>query len=406
MKILLITDTYQPEKGGAEKYFFKLKNMLQSRQELEVFSLGFGPKKTIGKDFVILPETSFKLLRHCWRMFFNPIHYFLLRHWILKIKPDVIHLHNINKYTISLLKAVKGFPLIQTTHDFSFVCPMQWNVHQNLKPCLTGFHANCWQEHKRNVNYFSYFLRLFAFLRKKKYLKKSINQFIAPSTILKNYLMQQGFNNISFIPPFIEKKEFPDFEKMQPQHFLYIGQLEKQKGVNCLIEEFALACNKNKNIILKIVGHGREKKVLKQRVNQLNLQERIHFIDWTNDPSVFYQECSAVIFPSIGLESFGLVITEAMAQARAVIGSNRGPTLELIEDGKTGLLFDPLQKGQLAEKILLIAKQPDLAQCYGQQGWNKLQECWNDDTVLEEILKVYGQCYTANHIAEVRLKDI
>jgi glycosyltransferase involved in cell wall biosynthesis len=129
---------------------------------------------------------------------------------------------------------------------------------------------------------------------------------------------------------------------------------------------------------------------LRQKIKTLELEENICFIGWTN-PDALYEECTAVIFPSIGLEAFGLVLTEAMNYGRAIIGSNRGPTAWLIEDGKTGLLYDPLKSGELAEKILQLADDKGSAEKYGRKGFEKLQTFMNNQQIIEKMIEIYHQ---------------
>lgn len=70
MKILLITDNHSPHGGGAERYFFTLKNELKQQKGITVSSLGFGLRKSEGDDFVVLKETPSKAIRQFWRMIF------------------------------------------------------------------------------------------------------------------------------------------------------------------------------------------------------------------------------------------------------------------------------------------------------------------------------------------------
>jgi glycosyltransferase involved in cell wall biosynthesis len=84
------------------------------------------------------------------------------------------------------------------------------------------------------------------------------------------------------------------------------------------------------------------------------------------------------------------VITEAMSHARAVIGSNRGPTAWLVDDKKTGLLFDPLVEGDLAEKILLLAGNKELAQTYGLAGLEKVNTFLNNEDIIDKSLVIYS----------------
>lgn len=389
MKILLITDHHSLQGGGAEKQFFILKELLKNQSDITVFSLGFGQKASHGDDFFVLRETPSKALRQVWRMFVNPVKYLQLRALIHQIDPDVIHLHNIKKYTPSLLKAIKGYPSLQTIHDFSPICPTQWNVHKNLEPCKTGFSLRCFLQHRRTYNIVSYFALLFSFYRMRKDLKKSVSQFMTPSPLLADYLTKHRFSNASHIFPF-HTKQLASNKEPKHGHFLFLGQLEKQKGIHFLLHEFYLATQKNNQLILTIAGNGSEKNNLKEKIKQLGLEKNVRMIDWCNNPSELYQQCAAVIFPSIGLESFGLVMLEAMTHGRAVIGSNRGPTPWLVEHEKTGLLFDPLKEGNLSSCMLKLSDhESSLAKTLGENGWKKSQEFADNNTILFQTMEKY-----------------
>lgn len=390
MKILLITDTHTTDGGGAEKYFFTLKKLLQERGDLTVHSLGFGAQQEQAPNSTVLTETPSKLLRQFWRMFFNPSKYFEIKKAIEEIKPDLIHLHNVKKYTISLLTAIQDYPVVQTVHDYSPICPTGWNVHENLEPCETGLSAKCFWRHKRQYGGAAYLALLFSFFRMNKLLKKHVKKFISPSPLLEHYLRLNHFGATIYLPPFRNENASTAFTKIRADHFLYIGQLETQKGVEVLIQEFALACEKNNALILKIAGTGSQAEALKQTVKELNLDKNIFFLGWVNDTEQLYRESLALIFPSIGLESFGLVITEAMSYARPVIGSDRGPTKWLVDNEETGLLFDPLAKGDLAEKILRLADNKKLAEKFGQQALSKLNAFLTDENIIDKMLTVYS----------------
>lgn len=386
-KILLITDNHNPAGGGAEKYFFILKNALQQRPGLLVHSLSFGPEEIIDKDTTLLRETPIKLLRFWWRLMFNPIKYFQLKKAIKNFNPDVIHLHNIKKYTVSLLKAVHGYKVVQTVHDFTPICPTGWNLHQNLQPCDTGLTVNCFWQHKRH-NAFIYLGQLYAFLRTRALLKKTVKKFIAPSPLLADYLKKNAFHKTIYLPPFRQPQAQITFANMQARHFLYVGQLGKHKGVDELIDEFALACQQSSNLVLNIAGSGEREHALKQKVSRLGLENNIHFLGWAN-PENLYDEAVAVIFASIGLESFGLVLTEAMQHGRAILGTNRGPTAWLVENHETGLLYDPLKKGDLAAQILLLANHQHLAEKMGRKGFEKVNRMMTNDEIIQEMEYIY-----------------
>jgi glycosyltransferase involved in cell wall biosynthesis len=388
LKILLITDT-QNQTGGAELQFLQLKKALQQRPAVVVSSLVFGSAASERADTTVLKETSSKFLRQWWRMFLHPLKYWEIKRAIETFKPDVIHLHNVKKYTISLLKAVRQYPMIQTVHDYSPICPTGWNLHTDGQPCATGFQPACFWQHNRGYNRLVYLGLVFSFLRMRKLLKQAMRKFIVPSPMLEHYLRLNQFGATVYLPPFIKQQTPPTYSDMRADHFLYVGQLEIQKGVDILIEEFALACKQNKKLVLKIAGSGSQENFLKEKVKQLKVEKNIIFLGWAH-PDELYEECMALIFTSVGLESFGMVITEAMAKGRAVIGSNRGPTTWLIDDEKTGLLFDPLIKGDLSAKIIKLSSHAELAEQFGKRGYEKSKMFLDEASIVEDIISLYA----------------
>jgi glycosyltransferase involved in cell wall biosynthesis len=399
LKVLLITDT-QTQTGGAELQFNHLKKALRQRPTLTVSSLVFGGEASQSADTVVIKEASSKWLRQWWRMFLQPLKYWEIKRAIGTIKPDVIHLHNVKKYTISLLKAVRQYPVVQTVHDFSPICPTGWNLHSDGQPCATGFQSACFWQHNRGYNPLAYLALVFSFQRMRKLLKQSVRKFIAPSPMLEHYLRLNQFGATLYLPPFIKQQQPPTYSDVRANYFLYVGQLEIQKGVDILVDEFALACQQNKSLVLKIAGTGSQKNSLQQKVKQLKLEKNIIFLGWT-DPDELYEECMAVIFASVGLESFGMVITEAMAKGRAVIGSNRGPTTWLIDDEKTGLLFDPLIKGDLCAKIIKLSNQFELAERFGKQGYEKSKLFLDEDSIVEDIVTLYTSAMNETSFAAI-----
>ena len=393
IKILLITDHHTPHGGGAERYFFTLKDHLQNAGH-SVFSMGFGDHSTQGTDFAVIKGTRSHLTRLTWNILFHPFKYRALRKHITAFKPDIIHLHNIRNYTISLLHAVKGYPVVQTVHDFYPVCPSMTNIHLDQQPCPTGLRLNCLFQHKGRYPFLGYLGVLIAFSRMRKLLKQTVQHFLTPSPFLASYLEKNDFVPTTVILPFIEQPDSLPNTTPNTHQFLYIGRIEKNKGVDILINEFAEACKKNSFLILKLAGEGNLKTRLTQKIKLLKLENNIYFLGKINEPELLQKqvdESTALIFPSIGMESFGLVITEAMSRARAVIGSNRGTTAWLIDHQKTGLLFDPLQKGNLAESILTLANHSTLSAQYGKNGFEKLTSFPDKKTLVEKITQIYKE---------------
>ncbi|RDI45139.1 glycosyltransferase family 4 protein [Aquicella lusitana] len=388
MRILLITHTHSPS-GGAENYFFDLKKRLKKVPSMEVYSLGFGPAAEEGEDFFVLKASGSNLSKLLWRLLFHPLIYLRLRHKIKKIRPDVIHIHNIKHYSVSLLRAIKPYPVIHTVHDYSLLCPTGQNIHRDLTPCPSGFSLKCFWQHRvkyRRLTYLILTLTLYLFRHR---LKKIVKQFIAPSPLLVDYLKRNQFQDSIYIPPFMPEKKPLSFEKVNPHLFLFAGNLGAHKGITLLLEEFARACQHHPQLQLMIAGTGPDENRMRKKLHALGIERQVTFLGWQADLSTYYKTCTAVIFPSVGLESFGLVITESMSHGRAVIGVNRGTVPWLVDNNRTGLLFNPVKKGDLAEKILMLAQNSELAKQLGKQGHEKLQSEFDNEAILHQLLMVY-----------------
>src|SRR3990167_247026 len=354
MRILLITD-HHTKAGGAELYFFELKERLKKVQGIQVYSLGFGPHAEEGPDHFVLKGLKTNSTKFIWQLLFHPFIYFKLKKKIKEIKPDVIHLHHAKQYSVSLLKAIAPYPIVQTIHDYGVICLVAYNIHKDLTPCPTGFRFACCFQHQVKYAKIFYLPLVYAFLKLRNRLRKSVKKFIAPSPMLVSYLKNNQFDDVSYIPPFKKERNHYSFERMLPHHFFFAGQLSQHKGVHILIDEFALAMQSNKQLTLTIAGKGPDELILKNKISDLGLEKNISLIGWQDDLNNEYEQCIAVIFPSLWLEAFGLVMTEAMSHARPIIGSNRGSPTWLIDDHQTGFIFNPSKRGDLAEKILLLA---------------------------------------------------
>ncbi len=388
MKILLITDNHSLI-GGAERSFFDLKSRLQQKADLQVYSLGYGQKEENGNDYVILKAPRSNLAKLWWRLCFHPFLFIKLRKHLKRIQPDVIHLHTCKYYTPTLFFTIKDYPVIHTTHDFSAICPTAQNIHRDLSPCTKGFNWRCFFKHHVKHHLFTYLILVHLFHRTKKYLKRTIDAFTAPSPFLAGYLEKNNFQPVSYIPPFHPATQQLPINQIKPLHFLFAGTLGHHKGVHILLDEFAIACKVNPGLKLFIAGEGPLKNTLQQQAERLQIVNNVIFTGWQSSLKNLIAQSIAVIFPSIGLEAFGLSMTEAMQSGRAVIGANRGTISWLVKDNETGLLFDPCKSGNLAKKILALANNRELAEQLGKQALQDMEQRFDNDYTLQKLLTLY-----------------
>jgi glycosyltransferase involved in cell wall biosynthesis len=165
-----------------------------------------------------------------------------------------------------------------------------------------------------------------------------------------------------------------------------VGRIEEGKGQYKVIE--ALYALKDLNIKVIIVGSAMDEaylRGLKQKVSDLGLAEKVVFTGFTKDVDEHMQLFDVNVLATEN-ETFGLVVIEAMINKIPMIATNMGGPLEIIEDGKDGLLFDGTVN-DLAEKIELLYKNKDLKESISNAGYLKAKEKFDWEKQLDKLYK-------------------
>jgi phosphatidylinositol alpha-1,6-mannosyltransferase len=127
--------------------------------------------------------------------------------------------------------------------------------------------------------------------------------------------------------------------------------------------------------LLVIVGRGGDELRLRQLTRQLGLEEYVHFAGFVPDAELpaYYQAAEIFAMPSFA-EGFGLVYLEAMHHGKPCIAGNQDASGEVIADGKTGLLVEPGNVGQVEAALLRLLENPQLAKKLGAAGRVRLEK--------------------------------
>jgi len=96
-------------------------------------------------------------------------------------------------------------------------------------------------------------------------------------------------------------------------------------------------------------------------------------------------------------EAFGLVVSEAMACGKPVIGTRVGGILDQVIDGYNGFLVEPRNSAQIAERILWLIENPDEARRMGMNGRKIVEEKFNIDKRIEKIISIYEEFLSSRH---------
>jgi glycosyltransferase involved in cell wall biosynthesis len=164
-----------------------------------------------------------------------------------------------------------------------------------------------------------------------------------------------------------------------------VGRINEAKGQHLLIK--ALCKIDNEKVQAYFVGHEMKQgyiEELKQLAKELGVEHRVHFLGFMKNPHHFFQACDVIVMGS-KRETFGLVVIEAMQVQTAVVGSNSGGVVEIIDDEETGLLFDVGNFESLAEKIQKLVDDPQLKEKIALAGQKKCEEKFSNEKQFKKL---------------------
>jgi glycosyltransferase involved in cell wall biosynthesis len=181
---------------------------------------------------------------------------------------------------------------------------------------------------------------------------------------------------------------------------LYVGRIERAKGVFVLAEALTRilkTCGKS----LRCMYVGREKTTsqresVSQKLRDLFSKEGIAgFIEIVGAVPgrekllQYYQRCDIFINPSLIYESFSYTCLEAMSCAKPVIASKIGGIPEVVDDGKTGFLFEPANVGELTDRIRILIDDEEKRKSMGAKARERAKKFFDAAKVASENLKAY-----------------
>ena len=173
---------------------------------------------------------------------------------------------------------------------------------------------------------------------------------------------------------------------------IIIGSLHRWKGQHQAISALAELAGKNINVHLLVVGDDgkRYRAELVQQAMTLGVTQRIKFYGYAEDPMPLIRNADVVLVCS-RWEAFGRVAVEAMLAGKPVIGSARGATAEIIQHGKTGLLYEWENVKELAERIRFVHDNPKASLSMGRAAQQWAENRFTQERYAREVLEILSE---------------
>jgi glycosyltransferase involved in cell wall biosynthesis len=400
---VLMVNKFQYAKGGAELYMYGLARLLE-QQGVEIGYFGMRHPRNVESstaghyvsqvDFESPPPGAERL-----RVAARAVYSIEARRRIsqlLSAEPafDVAHLHNIyHQLSPSILAPLHraGLPVVMTVHDYKLVCPVYTLTShgQMCERCVGGHFQNAVRLRcNRGSLAGSVLVAGESWLhRTLKLWEHGIDVFVTPSSYLRDKLIAGGYpaERVVAVPNFVDPERF----RASPEpggHFLYLGRLSHEKGVETLIEAVA-----GTPMALRVAGEGPERERLEQMAASSGVD--IEFVGHQTGDRLeqLVAGARAVVVPSRWPENCPLVVLEAMAVAKPLVASRVGGIPELARDGEQALLVEQGDAAALRAAMLRLHESDDLTRRLGLAGRARVESLYGPERHLQAVAAAYRQ---------------
>jgi glycosyltransferase involved in cell wall biosynthesis len=303
-------------------------------------------------------------------------------------RPDVVHAHEVFPLVspwILPLCTKRGIPVVMTCVDYRMTCPIVTHLRggQLCTKCTGGREywavlGNCRHNLPESITVAAYNF----IVRKRRLFSNHVARFIAPSEFTRRWLIEHAGIDPARITTVSPVVTIPD-AKADPgegQYVAYAGRFTPEKGIGTLLEAarlceapFRLARAENSLITVDVPTSALEVVVTRSRA----------------ELGAFFCGARMVVAPSIWFETFGLAAAEAMAFGVPVIASRLGSLSHLVDDGIDGLLFDPGNSRDLADKVSQLWENPARCRELGCAAREKAKSLWTAKRHVADLARVY-----------------
>lgn len=350
MRILAVTPYYEPEGGGLERYAHAILAQLAARgHDVEVLAFTRQGLSDERRDGVTVQRQA-------------P----LLRLGNSPVDPT---------FTARVVEAIRRFsPDVVVGHTpVPFPAEMAYRAARKERvPFVTTYHAG----ELRGSAPVLQGLAMVDRLTLQRAMLAGSARLIAVSPYVRDHALARERQRTTVVPPGVDTSLFRPGAASDGRTVLFVGPLSegyRWKGVDVLLEAFRIVRAKMPEARLALVGDGDRAKEIRhkaQRMGGVTVHGRL------SDEGLVacYQSAAMTVLPSITpAESFGMVLAEANACGRPVIGSDIGGIPHFVHDGDNGLLVSPHDPDDLAEKIMMLLSDPAEADAMGARGRERVE---------------------------------
>jgi phosphatidylinositol alpha-mannosyltransferase len=371
MKIALISPYDFPYPGGVTEHIIALARGAQQRgHEVHILAACSGWRG----EFI--PQTrpvtrrvlSIPIAGAVARVGLSPLGYARMKRILQREAFDVLHLHE------PLTPSITWWALLQSRLLPQAVTVGTFHAYHE-RPNWLYFHSR------------PIFSKLF----------RQLDSLIAVSEAAYDFACRLFPGDYRIIPNGVDLSRFGRAYRMseddpnRPPTILFVGRLDKRKGFQILLDAYIRLKPDYPCLRLQVVGpFGPRECTPYQKIAEAQHVTGIEFVGYVSPERLptFYHQADIFCAPSLGYESFGIVLLEAMAAGLPVVASNIAGYRTVLSDGQEGRLIPPGQPECLADTLRQLLNQPQQRQEMGQQGRLKASQ-YHWEQIVDRVLELY-----------------
>lgn len=415
MKIVIAHYKYFIQ-GGPERYMLKFMKLAKEYGHT-VIPFSYDNKKNMETEYAhyFIPSGASKgnghsagrfdlskvtpkgALKGTIHMFHNKLAYRKMKELLQAEKPDVLYTLIPGALSADIFRAAKeeNVPVILRLSDFRLICGCFTLLRgENIcEKCIHGDYRNMVKHRCVHSSRMLSQLRCWSLqYNRKRDTYRYVDAVVAPPKFTADKLIESGYfpkEKVYVNPTFLDCSETP-VSDVSKDYVLCLGRFSPEKGFIYVVQ----ALQYLKDLPVKVAVTGDKDKCdarLKQVIEEYGLEEQVQFVGFLHGEALqkITAEAMCVVAPAIWYENLPNVVLEAYAYGKPVIASNLGSLAEIVEDGKTGLLFEPKNPEQIAACIRKLYEDKALCRELGRNAREKCEREFSPEAHWNRFMEIY-----------------
>ncbi len=368
MKVGLVCPFSLSYYGGVQKHVLALQKEFKI---LGIDSKILAPRQKPNEDYgpeVLLLGYSVPVPANASRVDFSWGNPFETERVLKGEKFDLLHFHGLSPFL--------GWQILESA--LGLKTKTVFTVHTNPERSLIAHNLPFLPE-----TYFGYVMdRANGIIPVSKIASKQVEKFKGPKEIIPNGVDAEIYRREG------SKIDRFDDDKI---NILFVGRLDERKGLMVLLSAWEKVVKINDAVRLLVVGEGPLESTAKKFVKDKKLSG-VHFLGAVNESELpkYYRTAHVFCAPSLGGESFGMVLLEAMACGLPVTASNSEGYSEVVTGVGAELLFKTNDVGHLVRILTNLAESESMREKYSQWGEKEAKK-YSWQKISQRVLNFYEQ---------------